>query len=416
MSRTVQMSRHAWLRAAMEAVIQGGPISRAGIAKVTGLSRQVTADLVLQLVREGWIKEAAPAANSGEQQAATYVVAADAAYIASVDLGGTKVRAALTDLACNVIGEDVGLTDPRGGADIVAQVAMMCRSIAARQNIAWERVRLAVIGVPGAPQSDGRVLLSPNISHFDEFDVGAVFEAALGIDVVLENDVNLAVYGESAAGAGQEIDNLAFIALGTGVGGGLMLGGELVHGAASAAGELAFLPFGADPFEVESLHVGALERVLASFGMKTRYRELSGSGSSVPDIFSRAAAGDTAAEAVLDETARYLARGIAAICAVANPQLVILGGSIGVREELIGRVRALLPRCMPAAVEVAASALGAHASIKGAAALGLKHLHHTLFEPEEPRTKAGAPQGRPDIFQPSSYREILTVDDPSGGL
>ena len=184
-----------------------------------------------------------------------------------------------------------------------------------------ERIRIAVAGVPGAPDpATGRVLLAPNIPGFDRMDVAAALEAALGCDVLLENDVNLAVQGEAWQGAGQGLDNLAFIALGTGIGGGLVVGGELVRGADNAAGELGFLPFGADPFEAESLRTGAFERH-GRFGRHPRALcGARGRGMAVPEVFARAAAGDAAAERVIDETARLLARGIAAIAAIANPR------------------------------------------------------------------------------------------------
>jgi predicted NBD/HSP70 family sugar kinase len=89
------------------------------------------------------------------------------------------------------------------------------------------KLRLAVVGVPGAPDNrTGRVLLAPNIRDFDSMDVLEAFRRALGFDVVLENDVNLAALGESWQGQGQGIDNLAYVALGTGIGSGLILGGQ----------------------------------------------------------------------------------------------------------------------------------------------------------------------------------------------
>lgn len=394
MRHSIRLSRQFSQRAVMETILQGGPISRASIAKLTRLSKQTISEIVRQLEGDGWIKQSGRTSGHVGRTAVTYELVPSAAFIIAVDLGGTKVRVAIADLACRVIGEEVALTDPRVGGDVIAQIAGLCRSAAARRGIAWERIRLAVVGVPGAPQADGRVLLAPNIARFDGMDVAAAIEAALGIDVRLENDVNLSVYGESWMGNGQGIDDLAFIALGTGIGGGLMVGGELVRGGGNAAGELGFLPFGADPFDPESLRAGALERVVASAGIRSRYRALSGRSADVPEIFSRAGEGDASAMAVLDETARHLTRGIAAICVVANPQKVILGGSIGIRPEIIARVRELLPQCVPTRIAVEASALGPQASIVGATAIGLSHLHNSLFAADAPDRHITLPRGR----------------------
>jgi predicted NBD/HSP70 family sugar kinase len=376
----------------MEAIVQNGPISRASIAKQTGLSKQTISEIVRHLEDDGWVRETGRTSGHVGRTAVTYEIVPSAAYIAAVDLGGTKVRVAIVDLTCQVFAEEVAPTDPRGGRHVVEQITELCWRAADAQGIARDRVRLAVVGAPGAPQhGTGRILLAPNIAHFDTMDVASAFEESLGIDVMLENDVNLAVLGENWLGQGQGIDNLAYIAVGTGVGGGLMLGGQLVHGAINAAGELGFLPFGADPFDAESLRAGAYERVTGSIGIMSRYQDLTGNKASVPEIFDRANAGDAAALLVLDDTAKNLALGIGAICAVANPQKVILGGSIGARSELIERVKGFMPLVFPMPVEIEASILGSRAAIIGAAAIGLSHLHNTLFGADHPEGRISLP-------------------------
>ncbi|MBE7732924.1 ROK family transcriptional regulator [Devosia faecipullorum] len=392
MSESLRLSRQFSLRSVVEAIVQGGAISRASIAKQTGLSKQTISEVMRQLEDEGWVRETGRTSGHVGRTAVTYEIVPTAAYIGAVDLGGTKVRVAICNLACQVIGEVMEPTHKDGGAAIIAQIARLMQNAAENCGIEMAKLRIAVIGVPGAPQADsGKVLLAPNIAGFDQMDVASELESALGCDVMLENDVNLAVLGESWLGVGQGHDNLAYIALGTGVGSGLMLNGQLVRGANNAAGELGFLPFGADPFEPESLRAGAFERLAASYGILARYRSLAGSDASVPAIFDKANAGEAHAVAVLDETARLLARGIGAIAAIANPDKVILGGSIGTREELVARVKAMLPICFPYSVAVEASELGEHAALVGATAIGLNHLHNTLFGADAPESRISLP-------------------------
>ncbi|MBZ9851799.1 ROK family transcriptional regulator [Mesorhizobium sp. CA14] len=376
----------------MEAIVQGGPISRASIAKQTGLSKQTISEIVRVLEEEGWVQETGRTSGHVGRTAVTYELVHDAAYIIAVDLGGTKVRVALTDLACQIFAEASTPTDSRGGQFIVDQIAALAFQAAARERIPRKKIRLAVVGAPGAPDpTTGRILLAPNIAGFDAMNVLDAFEKALGVAVMIENDVNLAVLGENWLGQGQGIDNLAYIALGTGVGSGLMLGGHLVRGATHAAGEIGFMPIGADPFAVESLRIGAFERVVATHAMTERYRSLTGKQLAVPAIFENAGQGDKDALAVLDETARFLAQGIAAISAVANPEKVILGGSIGLRPEILSRVRTLMPLCFPYPVKVEASELGARAALIGAAAIGLGQLHNTLFGVDAPDGRISLP-------------------------
>lgn len=400
MSETLRISRKFSQRAVMEAIIQNGPISRASIAKQTGLSKQTISEIVRQLELDDWVRETGRTSGHVGRTAVTYELVPDAAYIAAVDLGGTKIRLAIADLACQVFAEEVVATDRRGGQFVVDQIAELCAQAAEHLNIPRERIRMAVIGAPGAPDAKtGRILLAPNISDFDTMNVAAAFEKALGIDVILENDVNLAVLGENWLGQGQGIDNLAFIAVGTGIGGGLMVGGQLVRGAMNAAGELGFLPFGADPFDPESLRTGAFERVTASIGIMEHYAAASGETATVPAIFERAANGDLHASATLDETAKYLARGVSAIAAIANPEKVIMGGSIGLRPELIERIRKFLPTCFPYPVEIEASQLGPRAAIVGAAAIGLSHLHNALFGADAPDSRLSLPPAETVTFK-----------------
>ena len=384
--------------------MQGGSVSRASLAKQTGLSKQTISEIMRQLEDEGWVQETGRTSGHVGRTAVTYELVPSAAYIAAVDLGGTKARVAICDLSSHVLAEVTEPTDPAGGQVVVEQIARLCWQAADQGGVPRDKLRIAVVGAPGAPQADtGRVLLAPNIAGFDQMDVGGALEAVLGFEAMLENDVNLAVLGESWLGAGQSIDNLAFIALGTGVGSGLMLNGQLVRGASNAAGELGFLPFGADPYEPESLRAGAFERVVASHGIMAAYRAAAGHDATVPAIFEKANAGDPVSAKVLDDTARYLARGIGAIAAMANPQKVILGGSIGSRPELVERVRQVLPLCFPYPGDIEASVLGNHAALVGAAAIGLSHLHNTLFGAGTPESRISLPPANA-----ASMREVLS--------
>jgi predicted NBD/HSP70 family sugar kinase len=379
-NNTPRISRQFSLCMVMETIVHCGPISRASIAKQTGLSKQTISEIARQLEEDGWIRETGRTSGHVGRTAVTYEIVPDSACIATVDVGGTKVRAAIADLSCQVLGELTEPTDGRGGLHVVRQIARMCREAARHNQIAMEKVRLAVVGVPGAPdRASGRILMAPNISGLDTIDVETVLAEELGVDIILENDVNLAAIGEHWVGSATGVDDLAYIALGTGIGAGIMVGGELVRGFANAAGELGFLPFGADPFEPESLKYGALERVAATIGMRSRYKALSGKVLDPPGIFDAAEAGDAYATTVLDETARYVARTVAAICAITNPGKVVLGGSIGGREELVSRVRELMPLCFPYPVELGVSELGPKVAIVGGAAVGLTHLHAALF-------------------------------------
>lgn len=404
MNDSLRISRRFSQRSVMEAIVQGGPISRASIAKQTGLSKQTISEIMRVLEQEGWVQETGRTSGHVGRSAITYELVVDAAYIVAVDLGGTKVRVAVTDLAGKIIVEDTALTDPRGGQGLIDQIVDLTFAAAAKRHVARKKIHLGVIGVPGAPDNvTGKVLLAPNIPGFDKIDVVNAFEKGFGFGVMLENDVNLAVLGENWLGRGQGIDNLAYVALGTGIGSGLMVGGQLVRGAANAAGEMGFLPMAADPFAPESLRSGAFERVVATHGIVERYEAATGQRVSVPVIFERAETGEAAALTVVDDTAKQLACGIAAICALTNPEKVILGGSIGLRPEILSRTQAFLPLCFPYPVTLEASTLGSHAAIVGATAIGLSQLHNTLFGADAPDSRISLPPANMNALREAAH-------------
>lgn len=369
----------------MQAIIHCGPISRASIAKQTGLSKQTISELVRILEDDGWVRETGRTSGHVGRSAITYELVPDSAFMAAVDLGGTKIRVAIVNLAGLIMKEAVELTHPSGGEDVALQIGALVLHVAALAGIDPVLIRQTVVGCPGVPDAaTGQVHFAPNIAGIDLIDFRKAVADAVGTQVLLENDVNLAVLGEQWAGGGQGIDHLVFIALGTGIGAGVFVNGAILRGATGAAGELGYLPFGADPFEPESLRVGALERVTATHGIESAYRAATGRDLTVPDVFAAAAADDVAAKAVILDVALQLARAIAALSAVIAPELVILGGSIGARPEIVDATRSELARCFPFPVRIEPSRLGDHAALSGAVAIGLTELHTTLFAQSVP--------------------------------
>ena len=380
MIRSKRLSRQLSRSAVVQAVASGGPISRASLARQVHLSRQTVSEIIFDLEAEGWIREIGRTEGHVGRSATTYDLVPDAAFVCGVDLGGTKVRAAIIDLACNIVSELTEPTDSRGGMHVAQQIGRLCRKTSEAANLNWSKVSFTTIGVPGAPiRKDGSVHTAPNISGIDTMDFAGALEAELGFGVRIENDVNLAAIGEQWSGCASEVDNMAFVSLGTGIGAGIVAGGQIVRGAMEGAGQLAFLPFGADPFDPVSLRKGALERQAGSFGMVRRYAELSGRQVEVREIFDLAQAADKHAECVLEETARLIARLIATIGGVVDPSVVVLGGSIGRRTELLARIKVALAACSPNSVDVRISELGDHVTLIGAAAVGLSHLHDSVF-------------------------------------
>lgn len=383
-------------RSVLEAVLRRGPVSRAELARITRLSKQTTSEVVRALQESGWVRVRGRTQGAVGRSAVTYELREDAAFVLGVDLGGTKIHAALANVAGTVAGELVEPTDRRGGLHVIRQIGAMSGRLAAAAGVAEGGLRCAAMGSPGVvdPRSGG-ILIAPNIPGLDAIDVVQQLSKRLGCEVLIENDVNLAAKGEQWQGSCAGVRDFAFVALGTGIGMGLVADGSLIRGARGAAGEIAYLPLGGDPFDARGYRLGTLETALGSVALLDRYHGHGGAPvKSVRDIFDRLASGDPAAEATLDETARLLVQVVMAIRAILDPAQVVLGGSIGVRAELVERVRALAARTMAEPLRIEPSALGSRAALIGAIGVALARLHDGLFGSGEPARDPAVPDLR----------------------
>ena len=197
--------------------------------------------------------------------------AAAAATVLGVDIGGTKLRAALAGPDGTVLAELVEPTDRGSGEEIVAQVAAALATLRARAGVAAETVRAAGIGLPLAvdPRT-GTSWSFHNVPGLGRIDASAAFRDALGVPVALENDANCAALGEGRSGAAVGASDFVVVAIGTGIGGGIVAGGRLVRGAHGGAGEIAFLPLGTDPWDERNRARGAYETAVAGPAIRAR--------------------------------------------------------------------------------------------------------------------------------------------------
>jgi predicted NBD/HSP70 family sugar kinase len=263
---------------------------------------------------------------------------------------------------------------------VLDQIARLSDRLARDNHTHPSRIRSIVLATPGVvnPKS-GAIEMAPNITGLDHLNVVGLLGEKLGSPVVLENDINLALLGEIWHGCAQNVDNVAFLALGSGVGLGLYVNGRLVRGENGAAGEIGYLPIGGDPLQAESRLQGCLEYQIGATGVVRRYREAGGSDvDSERQVFERAP-GDAIAAYVVDETARLTALAAAAVIATVDPQLLVLGGSVGVRADFADKVARVLLQLSARPVEIRTSTLGRRAGVVGALSVALRRLHDEIF-------------------------------------
>lgn len=376
----------AALRAAhavvLSAVMGGGRVSRAELARATGLSKQTMSEVFRDLEAAGWLEVTGRTTGGVGRSAATYALVADRALIFGADLGGTKLRGALADLTGRIVAETEEPTTPAGGEAVVEQIGRMCDALAARLEVRRQRILVGTVGIPGAvdPRS-GKLTMVPNIRGLEGGWFRDALTGRLDFALHLDNDVNLAAKGEQWCGEGADLDSFVFISLGTGIGMGIIDGGRILRGARGAAGEISLLPVGADPFDGRILGSGALETAVGSKAIRDRYVGRGGAPEcDVRQIVDKASEGEPAAMATLDEVARVLAVAVLGVSAVLDPQRVVLGGGIGARPELVGRLRDALGGCMIDPPDCVASRLGSRAGLLGCIAFGLDRLREGFVD------------------------------------
>ncbi|MDL4816157.1 ROK family transcriptional regulator [Actinomadura opuntiae] len=367
-------------RAVYEQIRLLGPVSRPQLATATGLSKPTISLALADLERVGLVKATGRRAGGAGRSARLYGIRPETGWVIGLDVGREWIRAALADLSGEIaVREDVR----SAGAGPAALIDRIGRIVDDLAKAADGAVTTIVLGTPGVHDVENRRLrLAPNLPGWDAPGVTGRLARRLPAPCTIENDIDLAALGEQGYGLGEGVANFAFMSIGTGIGMGIVLNGELHRGSRGAAGEIAWLPFGeADPREARS-H-GMLESVASGPGVVAAARRLGMTGPiTAKRVFDEARAGDPlAAEAVAHE-AGHVARALASVVALLDPDLIVLGGGIGGHgaDVLLGAVRDRLETMTPlGAPRVEVSALGDDAVVLGALATGLKTARDLVF-------------------------------------
>src|SRR4029078_11287460 len=373
-------ARQQSVRLVVERLLRDRSVSRAEIARSTGLSKQTISEVMRELERDGWVYEDGQVQGTVGRSAVTYALRPDAACVLGIAVGGTKLHVALADLQGVTVAESIEATAGDGGAAVVAQIGRMTDALLLHAGVSGQRLRGGVMGSPGIVEpASGGIVIAPNIAGLDSLDVRPALRARLGLHIAIENDVNLCPIGEHWRGNSRKARTFAFIALGTGIGMGIFADGHLIRGARGAAGEVAYLPLGADPYDARGQRLGTLETAIGSAGIIERYTGLGGApGSTLRDVSDRLEI-DEAARITIDEVGRIVTTAILAVHSILDPEIIIIGGSIGARPELKLRIDAHLGACTHAPGPIGLSALGNCAALIGAIGSAIDQVHRSLF-------------------------------------
>jgi predicted NBD/HSP70 family sugar kinase len=358
----------------LEHIRFSGPLSRADLARVSGLSKPTVSLALANLERAALVREAGQRTGVPGRSALLYEVRPDAGFVLGLDIGHQFLRGALADLSGEIRMRSSRKASASSVSGRVAELVSLADDICAEAGIPRDRVTQTVIGSPGVydPRRDA-MALTGGMPGWNRPAALAGLREAFGPALAVENDVDAEALAERAHGHGQDADSFAFVHVGSGIGMGLVIDGKLHRGAHGVAGEIAFLPL-ADDQEVdrgEARRRGVLEAVAAASAVVRQARRAGMRGPvSARRVFEAAARGDGRASAVVAEEARLVACAICCVIAVADPQLIVLGGGIGQAPGFAEAVTQSLRAVAPVLPEVKVSALGTDAVVDGCLAEG----------------------------------------------
>lgn len=270
-----------------------------------------------------------------------------AQFCFGVDVGGTTIKMGLFDTVGNVLDkwEIVTRTEDHG-VEILPDIAKSIQAKMAEKSIEKSAVIGVGIGIPGPVDGKGVVYECANLG-WGVFNVNDTLSEILqGIPVRTGNDANVAALGEMWRGGGQGFDNLVMVTLGTGVGGGIIVDGEILTGAIGAGGEIGHIHVqDGEPDRCGCGNYGCLEQYASATGMvriANRYLDsftgetcLKKGELSAKDLWDAVKAGDKAADEICEQFGKYLGEGLAAVACVTNPQIFVIGGGVSKAGEVI---------------------------------------------------------------------------------
>jgi predicted NBD/HSP70 family sugar kinase len=356
-------------RTVLETIRAGSPISRAEISRRSGISKPTVSLALESLLQADLVREATERPDGPGYGALYFEPVAEAAVVLGLDLGARFVRGAVCDLAGEVRArQDVELAVAEV-AEAVEAIERLRSSLLETSGLDRNRIDGVVVGVPGVvEQGTGLLRLAENVAGLEGRAFASELQGALDLPVRLENDVNLAALGEQWRGVARGVDDFVFLSIGTGVGAGVVLAGELHRGRHGAAGEIDFALIAFDGVDPAAPQVSELAG------------ELVGRAEDPRTIFGAAREGDEGACKVVAEVARRIALHIAPFAAVADVELVVLGGGIGANGDLLlDPVGRQLAEWLPFPPRLEVSTLGEAAVLTGALAVGVQAARENVF-------------------------------------
>lgn len=371
-----QRQRSANERLLLGRLRAGGAASRAQLARETGLSKPTVSSALAALEQSGLVREAGTHTPERGRAAVLYTPDPAAGYALGIDIGRGWLRVALADLDGTVVARTDVRNRARTSGSMAGLAVTTAHELVETSGVPAHKITQAVVGTPGIyDEETRRVRYAQHLPGWGRAGLFDRMREGLGVPTTVQNDANLAALGEYTYGAGAGSRLFVYIMIGTGLGMGIVSEGRLFTGAHGAAGEIGFLPWPGrrkDTLE-DAISADAVVEAARAHGMTGELTAKS--------VFDAARAREPAAVRAVELEGERLAHAVAAVAAVLDPDLVVLGGGVGHSADLLLRtVRQTLRERTPLRPKVVPSRLGEDAVLLGAVATALDAARDLAFE------------------------------------
>lgn len=323
-------------------------------------------------------------------------------YFWGIDIGGTNIKLGLVTVDGNVLANDHIPTErDKGPQQCVARIAKSCETIADKLNLSFDAIPGFGVGSPGPlSHAKGQLYRLVNLPKFNNFRIRAELSKGLHCPGILDNDVNSHCWGEFLFGSGKEVDDMVHLAMGTGIGGGIICDGRLIRGSDGNAAELGHMIIVSEGrpcncgqrgcFEAYASADATARRALEGLpqapdsSLHRHYQE--NQRLTCKDVFEHAQQGDSYADQIVDGTAQAIALAAINMRHITEPKLLSLGGGMGKSGDfLLNRVQhhydQMIWTMKPEPLDICMGLLGDNAGVLGAAGMAIHAWQNNLLPP-----------------------------------
>lgn len=382
--------------AVLRLLFQYGPISRAQISQMTGLTPPTITSLIGEMIDQGIVVETgdtdAPANGGAGRKRVLMDLKSDAKYELGIEFGAEATHIGVSDLKGNLINQRSIPVVDGDAIDRIKGIAVAVQDVLSERNIPIEKVLGIGVGVPGlVDRKRGLSRKSPNLG-WENIKVKDIFEEVLPMPVLIENNVRCMALGEQFFGHGRQVDDMILFHVGVGIGCGIIIGGRVFHGSSEGAGEIGHTAVDINGPQCSCGKRGCLEALASGRAIAERARMLLKDHAKIADdmalntsditarsVSLAAQAGNLVAASILNDAGYYLGIGVANLINLFNPQMVVLHGGVlssgqMILKPLLEAVASHVFSDRAGDVDIRLSAYGDELGVMGGCALVLQEL------------------------------------------